>query len=241
MYKRVNPKNKKTFRFFCAEQSEKRKQVTVAVYSLLAANFADLEKDIKAVEQGGAEWLHLDVMDGAFVPNISFGPCVISSIRKISSLYFDVHLMINEPIRYIEDYKNAGADSVTVHVEACSDVKATLEKIRALGMKAGLSVKPKTPVSEIEPYLQLCDMILIMTVEPGFGGQKLIPETVGKVGETVRLLEKHGVKVEIEADGGITEGNIGDLVREGLTVCVAGSSVFRAEDKAAAIKALRNA
>ena len=209
--------------------------------SLLAANFADLEKDIKAVENGGAEWLHLDVMDGAFVPNISFGPCVISSIRKISNLYFDVHLMINEPIRYIEDYKNAGADSVTVHVEACSDVKATLEKIRSLGMKAGLSVKPKTPVSEIEPYLPLCDMILIMTVEPGFGGQKLIPETVCKIGETASLLEKHGIKAEIEADGGITEGNIGDLVREGLTVCVAGSSVFRAEDKAAAIKVLRNA
>lgn len=207
--------------------------------SLLAANFACLENDVRAVEDGGAEWLHLDVMDGAFVPNISFGPCVISSLRGVSELFFDVHLMINEPIRYLEDYKKAGADGITVHLEACENVGETLKKIRALGMKAGLAVKPATPISAIEPYIELCDLVLIMTVEPGFGGQSLIPETVKKIGEAVRLCKTHGVCAEIQADGGITEKNVGELKEEGLTVCVAGSAVFRAQDTAAAIKALR--
>ncbi len=209
--------------------------------SLLAADFSKLEIEIKKVEAAGAEWLHLDVMDGAFVPNISFGPCVISSLRKHVNMFFDVHLMINDPIRYIQDYKNAGADGVTVHLEACGDVKKTLLAIRALGLKSGLSIKPATPVSAILPYLELCDLILIMTVEPGFGGQKLIPETVDKIKELSDICKERGLDIEIEADGGITPENVSLLVQNGLTVAVAGSAVFKAKDPAGAIELMKNA
>lgn len=208
--------------------------------SLLSADFGNLNRDIKTVEDAGADWLHLDVMDGAFVPNISFGPCVISDIRKSSNLFFDVHLMINEPIRYIQDYQNAGADCITVHVEACSDVEKTLSEIRNRGLKSGLSVKPKTPVSDIEKYIHLCDLVLVMTVEPGFGGQKLIPETIEKISEVKALRDKHSLNFEIQADGGIGLDNISQLKERGLTVVVAGSAIFKSDNVVDTINKFRN-
>lgn len=208
--------------------------------SLLAADFSKLQDEVKKVENAGAEWLHLDVMDGMFVPNISFGPCVIASLRKHVNMFFDVHLMINEPIRYLNDYKDAGADGITVHFEACKNVKKTLSEIRALGLKSGLSIKPATPVSAILPYIGLCDIILIMTVEPGFGGQKLIPSVADKVKEVSSLCERLGISPEIEADGGITPENVKALAEKGLTVAVAGSAVFKAQNPAEAIRVMKN-
>ena len=209
--------------------------------SLLAADFSKLAVEVEKVEKAGAEWLHLDVMDGAFVPNISFGPCVISCLRGISKMFFDVHLMINEPIRYLEDYKNAGADGITVHAEACSDLEGTLKAIRAMGLKAGVSVKPKTPVSFIEKYLPLCDNVLIMTVEPGFGGQSFMADQLPKIAELRQMIDERGLDCELEVDGGVS-ATTAKLVKDaGANVLVAGSAVFGKENRAAAIAAIREA
>jgi ribulose-phosphate 3-epimerase len=207
--------------------------------SVLAADLSNLAGAVVELEKAGAEMAHLDVMDGMFVPNMSFGMPVIEAMRNKSPITFDVHLMINEPVRYLADYKKAGADGITVHLEACSDVRATLLAIKELGVKCGLSIKPATPVSALIPYIELCDTVLIMTVEPGFGGQKLIPETVGKIKEVSELCKAKGLDVEIEADGGITPDNIAPLVANGLTVAVAGSAVFKAEKPAEAIAGLK--
>jgi ribulose-phosphate 3-epimerase len=178
-------------------------------------------------------------MDGIFVPNISFGFPVIAAIKGKTGMVLDVHLMVSEPIRYLKETVVSGADIVTVHFEACKDVAATLRAIREAGLRASLSVKPKTPIEVVYPYLEMIDMILVMTVEPGYGGQKLIPETIEKVRVLRGELGARGLSVEIEVDGGVTPENAGLLIEAGADVLVAGSSVFRAADRAAAIAALR--
>lgn len=207
--------------------------------SMLAANFSTLAEEIKKIEDGGANYLHLDIMDGVFVPNISFGPCVISSIRPVSKLFFDVHLMIMEPIRYIDDYIAAGADSITVHLESCENVREALEHIRSKEVKAGLAISPDTPWESVIPYLDLVDMVLIMTVNPGFGGQSIIYGCLDKVKALRKYLEEHELSVDIQVDGGINEKNVGLAVSAGANVIVAGSAIFKAPRPKLAIANMR--
>lgn len=207
--------------------------------SILSSDFSKLGDECRKIDAAGAEYVHIDVMDGVFVPNITLGPCIISSIRGVTDRVFDVHLMIDEPIRYIKSFAKAGADIITVHYEACADVPKTLSEIKAAGKKVGLSIKPKTDPMEIEPYLGYCDMVLIMTVEPGFGGQALIPETLDSVKKIKALKDSKNLDFAIEVDGGITKENIADAARAGAQIFVAGSAVFKAPDVADAIAELR--
>ena len=196
--------------------------------SVLSADFSALGEEIAAVAAAGAEVIHLDVMDGQFVPNISFGAPVIASVRKVTDALFDVHLMIEEPVRYLEAFKKAGADIITVHYEACADVKATLEQIKAMGLKAGLAVSPDTPASVVEPFIPLVDMILVMSVYPGFGGQSFIAGSLDKVRAVKEMAAKVGKEeMWIEVDGGIGAGNIREVEAAGANVLVAGSAVFK--------------
>lgn len=195
--------------------------------SILSADFSILGDEIRCVEAAGAKMIHLDVMDGRFVPNISFGAPVISSVRKVSKVLFDVHLMIEEPVRYLEDFQRAGADILTVHYEACRNVEETLSLIRQSGMKAGLAVSPDTPVKVIEPYLPLTDMVLVMSVYPGFGGQRFIESSLDKVREVKETAARyHKQELWIEIDGGIGLDNIVAAKEAGANVLVAGSAVF---------------
>ncbi len=194
--------------------------------SILSADFSRLGEQIRELDEAGAQYVHIDVMDGMFVPSISFGMPVIRAIRGCSDRIFDVHLMIEEPGRYIADFAEAGADLITVHAESCKHLDRTIESIKERGLLAGVALNPATPVSAISCLLEKVDMVLIMTVNPGFGGQKLIPYTVDKVRELKQLLDEKGLKTDIEVDGGINLSNVREVMEAGANIIVAGSAVF---------------
>lgn len=197
--------------------------------SILAADFKVLGQEMKKTEENGAAYIHFDVMDGMFVPSISFGMPVLASINDATEQFMDAHLMVQEPIRYVEAFQKAGADYVTVHLEACEDVKTTLDKIHACGMKAGLAVNPETDVKELVPYMEDVEMILIMSVQPGFGGQKFIPESLDKIREVRAMLNEKNLETDIQVDGGIYVENVREVLDAGANVIVAGSAVFRGD------------
>ena len=207
--------------------------------SILSADFAKLGAEVEDIKNGGAEMAHIDVMDGLFVPNMSFAFPIISSLKKVTDIFLDVHLMIEKPERYIDRFIDSGADLITFHLEATEDADACLEMIKKRGIKAAVSVKPNTPIEAVYPYLDRCDMILVMTVEPGYGGQSLIPFCLDKVKALREEITKRGLDIDIQVDGGINEKTAPDAIAAGTNVLVAGSAVFNYKDRKAAIDALR--
>ncbi|MBP5182547.1 MAG: ribulose-phosphate 3-epimerase [Lentisphaeria bacterium] len=209
------------------------KRILVAP-SLLAANFANLESELKRIEDAGADLLHLDIMDGHFVPNLTMGPPVISAIRKICKLPFDVHLMLTDPLKYVEPFSKAGADLITFHIECDNDPNEVISAIRSQGISVGISVKPKTPASAIEKFLDKIDLALVMSVEPGFGGQSFMSEVVPKIAQIRKMADRVNPALHVEVDGGIDGKTVNQVVPAGANMLVAGTAVFRAPDGAQA-------
>ncbi len=204
--------------------------------SLLSADFSDLKNEIKKAEDGGADLFHLDIMDGHFVPNLTFGPMIVKAIRKLTQLPLDSHLMISNPDQYIEEFRKAGSDIITVHFEACTHLHRTISKIKQTGAKAGVSINPATPVHLIEEIIDYVDILLIMSVNPGFGGQKFIDTTIRKIIQAKKLITERNLKVEIEVDGGIDLDNVDLLLEAGVDIIVAGSSIFNSNDVTETVK-----
>ncbi len=200
--------------------------------SILAADFANLNEQVLEVERAGAEYLHLDVMDGSFVPSISFGTPVISALRSVSNLKFDVHLMIEEPIRYIDDFAKAGADIICIHAESCKHLNRTIMAIKERGLVAAVSLNPATPLNVLEYILPEVSMVLIMSVNPGFGGQKFIPSTINKIKQLKKMIEEASLSIDIEVDGGVTQENVAEILEAGANVIVAGTAIFKGDIQA---------
>lgn len=209
--------------------------------SLLSCDFANMGEEIKKVDRAGADWIHLDVMDGHFVPNLTIGPAIVSAVRPYTKLPFDVHLMIDYPLDYIDAFADAGADIITFHIESMSDILMTIDKIKSRNIKPGLVIKPNTPAEDVFPYLDKVYMILVMTVEPGFGGQSFMADMMPKVTAIKKECARRNLNVLIEVDGGISEKTAPTASKAGVDVCVSGTGVFKAQDIAAAVAAIKNA